>query len=112
MVSKTAKKNSTENSKKSKNDLSGDNSLKQLISATTKLWRKYHLTYDQARYVGKEVRRELSIKRAKNRKTVMQRLSREEEQKLINQAYRDNSQNGLLLKTLFLTGARCRVRFH
>ena len=33
-------------------------------------------------------------------------LSRDEEQKLIGQAYRENSSYGLLLKTLFLTGAR------
>ena len=88
-----------------------DNSeLKELIAATVKLWRKHHLTYDQAGYVGKEVRCELKIKRAAVRKTVLHRLSRDEEQKLIAQAYRDKGGNGLLLKTLFLTGARLRVR--
>lgn len=96
----------TAKTSQSKNGFENDKSLKELISATTRLWRKYHLTYDQARYVGKEVRRALSIKRTKVRKTVVQRLSREEEKKLITQAYRDNSQNGLLLKMLFLTGAR------
>ncbi len=80
--------------------------LKKLIAATVKLWRKYHLTYDQAGYVGKEIRRELKIKRVKTRKNVIVRLSRNEEQKLIAQAYREKSNNGLLLKTLFLTGAR------
>ncbi len=80
--------------------------LKELISATVKLWRKYHLTYDQAGYVGKEIRCELKIKRVKTRKNVIVRLSRNEEQKLIKQAYREKSNNGLLLKTLFLTGAR------
>ncbi len=80
--------------------------LKELINSTVKLWRKYHLTYDQAGYVGKEVRRQLGIKRLKARKNVIHRLSRDEEQKLIGQAYRENSSHGLLLKTLFLTGAR------
>ncbi len=80
--------------------------LKELISATVKLWRKHHLTYDQAGYVGKEVRRQLKIKRAAIRKTVVHRLSRDEEQKLIGQAYRETGNHGLLLKTLFLTGAR------
>lgn len=103
---KISGKTSVQKTVKSKSDSSNDKSLKELISTTTKLWRKYHLSYDQARYVGKEVRRELSIKRTKVRNTVVQRLSREEETKLINQAYRDNSQNGLLLKMLFLTGAR------
>lgn len=43
--------------------------LKELIAITTKLWRKYHLTYDQAGYVSKEVRRSLGIKRIPSRKT-------------------------------------------
>ena len=80
--------------------------LKELIAATVKLWRKYHLTYDQAGYVGKEIRHELKIKRVKSRNNVIIRLSRDEEQKLIGQAYRETSTHGLLLKTLFLTGAR------
>ena len=80
--------------------------LKELINATVKLWRKHHLIYDQAGYVGKEVRRQLNIKRAAIRKTVVHRLSRDEEQKLIGQAYREIGNHGLLLKTLFLTGAR------
>jgi len=53
---------------KAKNSVSVQNSepkhLKELIDSTVKLWRKYHLTYDQAGYVGKEVRRHLGIKRA------------------------------------------------
>ncbi len=80
--------------------------LNELIGATVKLWRKHHLTYDQAGYIGKEVRRELKIKRLKARKNVIVRLARDEEQKLIKQAYRETSTHGLLLKTLFLTGAR------
>jgi integrase/recombinase XerD len=95
---------------KAKNSVSAQNSepkeLKELIDATVKLWRKYHLTYDQAGYVGKEVRRGLGIKRLKTRKNVIHRLSRDEEQKLIGQAYRETGNNGLLLKTLLLTGAR------
>ncbi len=80
--------------------------LKLLIRTTTKLWRKYHLTYDQARYVTKEVRKALGVKRVKSRKRVIQRLSREEEHRLIQRAYRDKGERGLLIKTLFQTGAR------
>lgn len=80
--------------------------LKSLISATTKLWRQYHLTYDQARYVTKEVRRALGVKRIKVRKRIIQRLSRDEEQRLIQIAYRYKGERGLLIKTLFQTGAR------
>lgn len=80
--------------------------LKELIATTTKLWRKHHLTYDQARYVSKEARKALNISRVKTRKRVVQRLSKEEEQKLIRQAYKDKSEHGLMIKTLFMTGAR------
>jgi integrase/recombinase XerD len=87
-------------------------SLKPLITATAKLWRKYHLSYDQARYVGKEVRRTLAVKRVKVRKRLIQRLSRDEEQHLIQIAYRDKGERGLLIKTLFQTGARVSEFVH
>ncbi len=80
--------------------------LKSLIAETAKLWRGHHLTYDQARYVAKEVRNSLEIERTKTRKRVVERLSREEEKRLIQAAYRDKSEHGLLIKTLFQTGAR------
>jgi integrase/recombinase XerD len=81
-------------------------SLKAAITATQKLWRQYHLTYDQTHYVAKEVRRALAIARPKTRKRVIARLSREEERQLIAHAYRVQGTRGLLIKTLFQTGAR------
>jgi integrase/recombinase XerD len=83
-----------------------DDGLKSLIAATTKLWRSYHLTYDQARYVAKEVRRALTLERPKQRKRVVARLSRDEERRLIAHAYRKRGTQGLLIKTLFQTGTR------
>jgi integrase/recombinase XerD len=80
--------------------------LKPLITTTTKLWRSHHLTYDQARYVAKEVRRALALERPKARKRVVARLSRDEERRLISHAYRMKGTRGLLIKTLFQTGAR------
>jgi integrase/recombinase XerD len=80
--------------------------LKSLITTTTKLWRSHHLTYDQARYVAKEVRRALALERPKARKRVVARLSRDEERRLISHAYRMKGTRGLLIKTLFQTGAR------
>ena len=80
--------------------------LRSVINATKKLWRQYHLSYDQTRYVSKEVRRALSIERTKIRKRVIARLSREEEEQLIKRAYRMKGERGLLIKTLFQTGAR------
>src|SRR6266478_2880567 len=70
--------------------------LRSVINATKKLWRQHHLTYDQTRYVAKEVRRAL----------VIERISREEEARLITHAYRMKGERGLLIKTLFQTGAR------
>jgi integrase/recombinase XerD len=81
-------------------------SLKAVISATTKLWRKHHLSYDQARYVSKEARKALGLGRVKVRKRVVDRLSRDEEQRLIQHAYKAKGAHGLLIKTLFQTGAR------
>jgi integrase/recombinase XerD len=77
-----------------------------VIAATKKLWRQYHLTYDQTHYVAKEVRRALAIERPKTRTRVVDRLSREEERQLIAHAYRVQGTRGLLIKTLFQTGAR------
>ena len=80
-------------------------SLLPIIAATKKLWRQHHLTYDQTHYVAKEVRRALAIERPKSRKRVVARL-REEERKLMAHAYRVQGTRGLLIKTLFQTGAR------
>src|SRR6266436_5723527 len=80
--------------------------LRSVINATKKLWRQYHLTYDQTRYVAQEVRSTLAIERTKIRKRAIARLSREEEESLIKHAYRMKGERGLLIKTLFQTGAR------
>jgi integrase/recombinase XerD len=81
-------------------------SLLPVITATKKLWRRYHLTYDQTHYVAKAVRRALAIARPKTRTRVVARLSRDEERQLIAHAYRVQGTRGLLIKTLFQTGAR------
>lgn len=80
--------------------------LLSLITATTKLWRQHHLTYDQTRYVAKAVRRALAVEPPKTRQRVVARLSRDEEARLITHAYRIQGERGLFIKTLFQTGAR------
>ena len=42
----------------------------------------------------------------RRRRRTVQRLERSEVERLVNSAYQDRSQEGLLIKTLFLTGAR------
>src|SRR5919198_4059593 len=86
--------------------------LDRVITETLKLWRRYHLTYDQTRYVAKEVRRALAIARPPTRQRAIARLSRVEEQRLIAQAYRMSGVRGLLIKTLFQTGARVSEFVH
>lgn len=86
--------------------------LHTVITDTLKLWRRYHLTYDQTRYVAKEVRRALAIARPPTRHRVITRLSRAEEECLIGQAYRMPGVRGLLIKTLFQTGARVSEFVH
>ena len=83
-----------------------DADLQAAIKATQKVWRRYHLTYDQTRYIAKETRRALDLERSKTRARVIERLSQDEERRLIDAAYRAPGARGLLVKTLFQTGAR------
>jgi integrase/recombinase XerD len=55
-----------------------DADLQAVIRATQKLWRRYHLSYDQTRYVAKEVRRVLELERPQLRTRIIERLSRDE----------------------------------
>ena len=67
--------------------------LQAVIKATEKLWRRYHLTYDQTRYVAKEVRRALEVQRPPSRVRVIERLSQEEERRLIDTAGQGNGRS-------------------
>ena len=87
-------------------------SLHAVITNTLTLWRRHHLTYDQTRYVAQEVRRALALARPAVRQRVIVRLSRAEEQGLIAQGYRMPGVRGLLMKTLFQTGARVSEFVH
>ena len=80
--------------------------LSHVVALTERLWRRHHLTYDQAVEVGKHVRIRLELERPAKRRTVVDRLSHADAEKLIAQAYRAGSQHGLLVKTLLLSGAR------
>ena len=77
-----------------------------MIQATQKLWRRHHLSYDQTRYVAKQARRALALERPQVRARIIERLARDEERRLIEAAYRLTGARGLLIKTLFQTGAR------
>jgi integrase/recombinase XerD len=81
-------------------------SLKTAIRQTEAIWRRHHLTYDDARAVGRAVRLQLGLGRPRTRQTTVDRLSRDEARRLIEHAYRASGRNGLLVKTLLFTGAR------
>jgi integrase/recombinase XerD len=86
--------------------------LAEVIRETTRLWRKHHLSYDQSKYVVEQVRRRIGLATPTNRPRTVERLDRAEVQRLIDHAYRDGSRRGLLIKTLFLTGARVSEFVH
>jgi integrase/recombinase XerD len=82
------------------------NSLLEVVSHTVKLWRKYHLTYDQTKHVIEQARRALSLEVPRERRRTVERLDRAEVERLIETAYGHSSRRGFLVKMLFYTGAR------
>jgi integrase/recombinase XerD len=86
--------------------------LAAVVRQTTRLWRKHHLDHDQTKYVVEQVRRRLGLAAPATRCRTVERLDRAEVERLIAAAYRDGSQRGLMIKTLFLTGARVSEFVH
>lgn len=86
-----------------------DAGLTVVIRETTRLWRRHDLGYDQTKYVVEHVRRELALAPPTGRRRSVDRLDRFEVERLIQAAYRTRSRRGLMIKTLFLTGAGQRV---
>ncbi|RAP36109.1 integrase [Candidatus Marinamargulisbacteria bacterium SCGC AAA071-K20] len=80
--------------------------IQPAISAITKIFRKHHLNYDQIHYATKVARKNLDIQRNKNPKQKIDRLSKDDQKKLIQYAYSQKGDTGLLVKTLFFTGTR------
>lgn len=80
--------------------------IQKAIKEVVKTFRKYNLTYDQVQYISKKARAEVGITKNQKKKQVIDRLSKLEQEKFINQAYKKNGYIGLLVKTLFFSGAR------
>jgi len=80
--------------------------LAAVIRDTTRLWCRHGLGYDQTKYVVEHVRRELALAPPTARRRSVDRLDRFEVERLIQAAYRTHSRQGLMIKSLFLTGAR------
>ncbi len=71
------------------------------------LYRKAHLTADEARYVHTRVRQRLGLRgRLERAKRLPEILTPEELRRVLAQAYREHPRNGLIVRTLFETGLR------
>jgi integrase/recombinase XerD len=90
----------------SRTDLAG------AVRETARLWCKHHLGYDQTKYVVEQARRRLGLTPPASRPRTVERPDRAEVERLIAAAYRDGSRRGLMVKTLFLTGARVNEFVH
>ena len=80
--------------------------LAGIVRATERIWRRAHLTYDQVRLVAKRVRERLELVRPARAGAAVDRLSREGVERLIAAGYRAPAPRGLLVKTLYYSGAR------
>jgi hypothetical protein len=80
--------------------------LAEIVSDTARLWRKHHLGYDQTKYVVEQARRRLKLRPPGARRRTVNRLDKSEVERLIRNTYESHSKYGLMIKTLFLSGAR------
>lgn len=87
-------------------DIANSVPLTEVAREMAKLWRRHHLTYDQTKHVVEAARRELKLTPPRQRQRTVDRLDRGEVEQLIDAAYRQSPRYGLLVKTLFYTGAR------
>lgn len=80
--------------------------LAVIVSETVRLWRKHHLGYDQTKYVVEQARRRLKLQPVGTRRRTVSRLDKSEVERLIRSSYQSHRKYGLMIKTLFLSGAR------
>src|SRR5450755_2441041 len=80
--------------------------LTNVVLETMRLWRKHHLGYDQTKYVVEQARRRLKLAPPGTRRRTVDRLDKAEVERLIRNTYQSHSKYGLMIKTLFLSGAR------
>jgi integrase/recombinase XerD len=80
--------------------------LTEIVSETVRLCRKHHLGYDQTKYVVEQARRRLKLQSPATRRRTVNRLDKSEVERLIRSTYQSHNKYGLMIKTLFLSGAR------
>jgi integrase/recombinase XerD len=80
--------------------------LAEIVSETVRIWRRHHLGYDQTKYVVEQARRRLKLRPPAARRRTVDRLDKSEIERLIRSTYQLHNKYGLMIKTLFLSGAR------
>src|ERR1035441_2976534 len=81
-------------------------SLAEIVSEAVRIWRKHHLGYDQTKYVVEQARRRLKLRPLAARRRTVDRHDKSEIERLIRSTYQSHNKYGLMIKTLFLIGAR------
>jgi integrase/recombinase XerD len=74
------------------------NSLGEVARQTVRLWRKHHLTYDQTKHIVEQTRRELGLEAPRERRRTVERLDRDEIERLIEASYGNSSRQGFMVK--------------
>ena len=80
--------------------------LQTIAHEVARLFSKHELSYDQTKRVVALARRRLGLHPTKKRGGSAKRLSQEETERFIAEAYRQSGRTGLMLRTLLETGLR------
>jgi integrase len=81
--------------------------LDRLVHHVAHLYRKAHLTAEEARYVLKRARRLLGLREGPERRhRLPETLNPDELRRILAQAYQDRGSYGLIVRALFETGLR------
>ena len=79
---------------------------KLAIKEISKVVKANHYSYEQIKYIFKQVRKNCNLKSEKKNKGAKEHLSQEEAERLINMAYTLKGDLGIMVKTLLFTGVR------
>lgn len=81
--------------------------LKPAIKEIVKVLRKYGMDYEQTAYVFKQARKQTQLRpKKRQKKGTVERLSEEEINRFLDQAYGRKPKIGLMMSTLYQTAAR------
>lgn len=92
----------------------GDHDRQRDVRRLSKLLRDGGYTYDQSKHLVAEARRRVGLTPPKRKRGAVDRLTSDELDALLNEAYEQSGTRGLMVRTLVETGSRvgafCRMR--